>query len=93
MSQTGLPPTIFHMLERNIGRRIAAILDASYGFEGTLVAVTRQPPGIWLSDADVITLRSTIAQPVPQVVSKEKRSEIFVNLNSVQRIEVLHRSK
>ena len=93
MSQAGPPPTIFHMLERNVGRRIAAILDASYGFEGTLVAVTRQPPGIWLSDADVITLRSTIAQPVPQVVSKEKRSEIFVNLNSVQRIEVLHRSK
>ena len=93
MSQTGPPPTIFHMLERNVGRRIAAILDASYGFEGTLVAVTRQPPGIWLSDADVITLRSTIAQPVPQVVSKEKRSEIFVNLNSVQRIEVLHGSK
>ena len=93
MSQAGPPPTIFHMLERNVGRRMVAILDASYGFEGTLVAVTRQPPGIWLSDADVITLRSTIAQPVPQVVSKEKRSEIFVNLNSVQRIEVLQGSK
>ena len=93
MSQAGPPPTIFHMLERNVGRRIAAILDASYGFEGTLVAVTRQPPGIWLSDADVVILRSTIAQPVPRVVSKEKRSEIFVNLNSVQRIEVLQGSK
>ncbi|MCK4436091.1 hypothetical protein KAU87_04695 [Candidatus Bathyarchaeota archaeon] len=93
MPQTGLPPTIFHMLERNIGRRMVAILDTSYGFEGTLVAVTRQPPGIWLSDADVVILRSTIAQPVPRVVSKEKRSEIFVNLNSVQRIEVLHKSK
>lgn len=93
MSQAGPPPTIFHMLERNIGRRIAAILDTSYGFEGTLVAVTRQPPGIWLSDADVVILRSTIAQPVPRVASKEKRSEIFINLNSVQRIEVLHKSK
>ncbi len=93
MSETGLPPTIFHMLERNIGRRMVAILDTSYGFEGTLVAVTRQPPGIWLSDADVVTLRSTIAQPVPRVVSKEKRSEIFINLNSVQRIEVLHKSE
>ncbi len=81
------------MLERNVGRRIVAILDPSYGFEGTLAAVTREPPGIWLSDADVITLRATIAQPIPQVVSKEKRSEIFINLGSVRRIEVLHRSE
>jgi len=92
MSKAGPPPTVFHILERNIGRRMVAILDPSYGFEGTLVAVTREPPGIWLSDAEVVTLRSTIAQPVPQVVSKEQRSEVFINLNSVQRIEVLHES-
>jgi hypothetical protein len=91
MSETGLPPTVFHMLERNIGRRIVTILDPSYGFEGTLAAVTREPPGIWLSDAEMVTLRSTIAQPIPQVVSREERSEIFVNLNSVRRIEVLHK--
>jgi len=90
MSKTGPPPTVFHILERNIGRRMLAILDPSYGFEGTLVAVTREPPGIWLSDAEVITLRTTIAQPIPQVVSKEQRSEVFINLSSVQRIEVLH---
>jgi len=71
---------------------MVAILDPSYGFEGTLVAVTQEPPGIWLSDAEVVTLRSTIAQPIPQVVSKEQRSEVFINLNSVQRIEVLHES-
>jgi len=90
MSKTGPPPTVFHMLERSIGRRMLAILDPAYGFEGTLVAVTREPPGIWLSNAEVITLRSTIAQPIPQVVSKEERSEVFINLSSVQRIEVLH---
>ena len=93
MSETGPPPTVFHMLERNIGRRIVAILDPSYGFEGTLAAVTREPPGIWLSEAEVVTLRSTIAQPIPKVVSREKRSEILINLNSVRRIEVLHRSE
>lgn len=93
MPKTGLPLTVFHMLERNVGRRIVAILDTSYGFEGTLVAVTRQPAGIWLSDAEALILRSTIAQPIPQVASKEKRSEIYVNLNSVQRIEVLHKSE
>jgi len=93
MSETGLPPTVFHMLERNIGRQIVAILDPSYGFEGTLAAVTREPPGIWLSEAEVVTLRATIAQPIPKIVSREKRSEIFINLNSVRRIEVLHKSK
>ena len=88
-----LPPTVFHMLERNVGKDVVAVLDQAYGFEGRLVAVTREPPGIWLSDADAVTLRSTIAQPVPQVVSKEHRSEIFINLRSVQRIEVLHQSQ
>jgi len=92
MPEDGPPPTVFHMLERSIGRRILAILDPAYGFEGTLAAVTREPPGIWLSDADAIILRSTIAQPIPQVVSKEQRSEVFINLSSVQRIEVLHKS-
>ncbi len=91
MSETSIPPTVFHMLERNVKRKVLVILDSSYGFEGVLVAVTRDPPGIWLSDAEAVTLRSTIAQPIPQVASREERSEIFVNLNSVQRIEVLHK--
>ena len=93
MSETGVPPTVFHILERNIGRQVLVVLDPSYGFEGVLAAVTLAPPGVWLSDAEIVTLRATIAQPIPQVVSREKRSEIFVNLNSVRRIEVLHRSE
>ena len=90
MSNASPPPSVFQILERHVGRKMIAIVDPSYGFEGTLAAVTREPPGIWLSDAEVVTLRSTIAQPVPQIVSRENRSEIFVNLSSVQRIEVLH---
>jgi hypothetical protein len=90
MPDQEVPPTIFHMLERNLGKEIRVILDASYGFEGTLTAITSQPPGIWLSDAEAIILRATIAQPIPAVASREERSEIFVHLNSVQRIEVLH---
>jgi len=90
MSENPLPTTVFHMLERQIGRKILAILDSSYGFEGTLAAITTEPPGIWLSQAKATVLRSTIARPIPQVVSREERSEIFINLNSVQRIEVLH---
>jgi hypothetical protein len=90
MQEQGIPPTIFHMLEKNLGRRIRVILDPSYGFEGVLTAVTREPAGIWLSDAEAIILRATIAQPIPQVAGREERSEIFIHVNSVQRIEVLH---
>ena len=90
MSEQSLPPTIFHMLEKNVGKQIRVILDPSYGFEGTLMAVTREPAGIWLSKAEAVILRATIAQPIPQVASREEKSEIFVHLNSVQRIEILH---
>lgn len=90
MPEQSIPPTIFHMLEKSLGKKIRVIMDPSYGFEGTLAAVTREPAGIWLSDADAVILRATIAQPIPQIASREERSEIFVHLNSVQRIEVLH---
>jgi len=90
MPEQSIPPTIFHMLEKNLNKKIRVILDPSYGFEGTLVAVTHEPAGIWLSDAEAIVMRATIAQPIPQIASREERSEIFVHLNSVQRIEVLH---
>jgi hypothetical protein len=90
MADQNLPPSIFHMLERNVGKKIRVILDPAYGFEGTLVAVTQEPSGIWLSEAEAIVLRSTLAQPIPQVASREERSELFLHLNSVQRIEVLH---
>jgi hypothetical protein len=90
MSEQDLPLSIFHMLEKNLGKKIRVILDPAYGFEGVLVAVTHQPAGIWLSEAEAVVLRSTIAQPIPVVTSREERSEIFLHLNSVQRIEVLH---
>jgi len=92
MSEKSPPPTVFHILERNMGHRLLVILERDYGFEGTLAALTREPPGIWLSNAEAVILRATIAQPIPQVATREKRSEIFINLNSVQRIEVVHTS-
>ena len=56
MSEQDLPPSIFHMLERNVGKKIRVIIDPAYGFEGTLAAVTHEPSGIWLSDAEAIVL-------------------------------------
>ena len=90
MPEQSIPLTIFHMLEKNLNKKIRVILDPSYGFEGTLVAVTHEPAGIWLSEAEAVILRATIAQPIPQVAGREERSEIFIHLDSVQRIEVLH---
>ena len=90
MSEADPLPSVFQIIERNVGKKILVVLDATYGFEGMLAAVTREPPGVWLSDANAVTLRATIAQPIPQVAKREDRSEIFINLNSAQRIEVLH---
>ena len=90
MSEEKVPLTVFHMLEKHVGKQVRTILDPTYGFEGTLIAVTREPAGIWLSGAEAVILRATIAQPIPQVARREERSEVFVHLNSVQRIEVLH---
>ena len=84
------PVSIFHMLEKNVGRKVLAILNQAYGFEGKLVAITHDPPGIWLSNAEAVIFRATIANPIPQITGREERSEIFINLSSVQRIEVLH---
>ena len=81
------------MLERTIGKRVLVILEQTFGFEGELIAVTHQPAGIWLSNAQAVVLRATIAQPIPQVTSREEKSEIFLHLNSVQRIEVLHKTR
>ncbi len=89
MPDKKIPPSIVHMLERNIGKRLRVIVDPAYGFEGTLIAVTQEPAGIWISEVEAVVLRATIAQPIPQVASKEERGDIFLNLHSVQRMEVL----
>ena len=93
MPESSLPLSIFHMLERNVGKRILVVIDPTYGFEGVLTAITHSPPGIWLSEAEAVVLRATIAQPIPQVTSREEKSEIFIHLNSVNRIEVLHKQR
>jgi len=94
MSESGgPPPSVFQMLEKNVGRKVLVIVDPQYGYEGVLAAVTHEPPGLWLSNAFAVILRATIAQPFPQVVSREDKSEIFVNVKNIQRLEVLHKGK
>jgi len=89
MSEPGVSPSVFHHLEKNIGRKVVIILDRDFGYEGKIEAISHTPPGIWLADADAIVLRTTVANPIPRIISREKKSELFIHLNSVQRIEFL----
>ena len=83
-------PTIFHILEQKVGKRVLVVIDRYFGFEGVITTVSQDPPGMWLSDAEAVTLRSTLANPLPQVVRREEKTELFINLSHVLRVEVLH---
>ena len=83
---------MFHMLEKLIGKRVLVVVERDFGYEGELVAISHHPPGLWLSKAEAIVLRSTIVNPIPQVVSKEKKEELFLHLNSVLRLEAASES-
>jgi len=85
-------PTLFHLLEKLVGKRVIVVVERDYGYEGELIAISHHPPGIWISDADAIVLRSTVVNPIPQVISKEKKHELFLHLNSVLRIEAASES-
>lgn len=87
---TGITPSLFHILENKIGKRVLVVLDRSFGFEGVIATVSQDPPGLWLSDAEAVTLRSTLGNPLPQVTSRQDKSELFINLSHVLRVEVLH---
>jgi small nuclear ribonucleoprotein (snRNP)-like protein len=83
---------LFHMLEKLVGKRVLVEVERDFGYEGELVAISHHPPGLWLSEAEAIVLRSTVVNPIPQVVSKEKKEELFLHLNSVQRLEAVSES-
>ena len=87
---TEVSPTVLQFLERCIGKKVRVVLDRNFGYEGAIATVSQDPAGIWLIEADAVVIRTTLANPLPQVVSREDRSEIFINLDSVARIEVLH---
>jgi hypothetical protein len=93
MPAQNLPPSVFQMLERNVGKKIRVIIEPTYGYEGTLEAVTQEPAGIWLSEVDAIVLRATLAQPIPQISSREETGELYLNLKAIQQVEVLQQAQ
>jgi len=74
---TGISPTVFHTLGRNMGRKILVVLGRDFGFEGVAATVSQEPPGTWLSDAEVVVLRADLANPLPHMVSRGDRSEFL----------------
>lgn len=86
-------PTVYHMLERLVGKKVLAVLNRDFGYEGRLAVVSHQPPGIWLTESEAVILRSTIVSPIPQVVNREAKGETFLHLDAVQRIETIPEAK
>lgn len=84
---------ILTYFERNVGRRMLVLVDRDYGFEGKLAAVSKSPLGIWLTDVDAVIVRGTLANPIPQVISRERKSELYIHLDSILRIEIMPESK
>src|SRR5436309_13393243 len=86
-------PTVFHMLERVVGKRVLAVINRVFGYEGRVAVVSHEPPGMWLAEAEAVILRSTVVSPIPQVVSRESKGETFLHLGSVQRLETVPEAK
>ena len=86
-------PTVFHRLEKLVGKKILVVITRDFGYTGKLAVVSHQPPGIWLENSDAVILRSTVVSPIPQVVNRESKGETFLHLDSVQRLETIPEAK
>ncbi|HZY93264.1 MAG TPA: hypothetical protein VFE98_00160 [Candidatus Bathyarchaeia archaeon] len=82
-------PTVYHMLEKLVGKRVLAVINRDFGYEGRLAAVSHEPPGLWLSDSEAVILRSTVVSPIPQVVNREPKGETFLHLDGIERLETI----
>ena len=86
-------PTVFHMLERLVGKKILVVISRDFGYEGRLAVVSHEPPGLWLSESDAVILRSTVVSPIQQVVNREPKGETFLHLDAIQRLETIPEAK
>lgn len=81
------------MLERLVGKKVLAVINRDFGYEGRLSVVSHDPPGIWLTESDAVILRSTVVSPIPQVVNREPKGDTFLHLDAVQRLETIVEGK
>ena len=75
------------MLERMVGKRVLAVINRDFGYEGRVAVVSHDPPGIWLTESEAVILRSTVVSPIPQIVNREPKGETFLHLDAIQRLE------
>jgi hypothetical protein len=81
------------MLEGLVGKKVLAVINRDFGYEGRLAVVSHDPPGIWLTESDAVILRSTVVSPIPQVVNREPKGDTFLHLDAVQRLETIAEGK
>lgn len=82
------------MLSRHVGRTILAVTSESTGYEGKLVAISLSPSMLHLEEAQRVTLRATIIDPIPRITSREpvEGGEVLVNLAHIYRIEIVEKA-
>ncbi len=81
------------MFSRHIGRIILAVTSDSTGYVGKLVAISLSPPMLHLEEAQIVTLRATIIDPIPRITSREpvEGGEVLVNINHIHRIQLVEK--
>src|SRR2546428_13056751 len=93
LHMSSINPTIFHMLESLVGKRVLAVINRDFGYEGRVAVVSHEPPGIWLTESEAVILRSTVVSPIPQIVNREPKGETFLHLDAIQRLETSSEGK
>lgn len=86
-------PTVYHMLERLVGKRVLVVINRDFGYEGKVAVVSHAPPGLWLTESEAVILRSTAVSPIPQIVNREPKGETFLHLDAIQRLEAFPEGK
>ncbi len=72
---------------------ILAVTSDSTGYVGRLVAISLSPPMLHLEEAQIVTLRATIIDPIPRITSREpvEGGEVLVNINHIHRIQLVEK--
>ncbi len=81
------------MFSRHIGKIVLVVTSDSTGYVGRLVAISLSPAMLHLEDAEIVTLRATIIDPIPRITSREpvEGGEVLVNINHIHRIQSAER--
>src|SRR3989442_2555030 len=86
-------PTVFHMLERLVGKRVLAVINRDFGYEGRVAVVSHEPPGIWLTESEAVIFRSNVVSPISQIVDRGPKGETFFHLHANHRLQTSSEGK